>query len=138
MVTKTWERRIVSWNSANTWAPDGSLELITMVGVDVTDHKRAQEALERSSGYALTLFEKFPAIIWRSDAEGLCDYVNEAWRRFTGLGFDSGVGDGISAVVHPRMSRRSIASPGTPSARNARMSSSAGCAGMTVSTAGCG
>jgi PAS domain S-box-containing protein len=47
------------------------------------------------------LVEQAPIMIWRSNAEGKCDYFNDRWLSFTGRTMDEQVGDGWSTGVHP-------------------------------------
>jgi PAS domain S-box-containing protein len=56
--------------------------------------RAAQEMLARS-------LENFPAMIWRCDPEGNCDYVNKPWLAFTGRRIEQERGDGWLEAVHP-------------------------------------
>jgi PAS domain S-box-containing protein len=47
------------------------------------------------------LVEQAPILIWRSRADGLCDYFNERWLEFTGRTFAEELGDGWVQGVHP-------------------------------------
>jgi PAS domain S-box-containing protein len=42
-----------------------------------------------------------PVLIWMSDREGGCTYVNEPWARFTGRDEEDALGDGWLRSVHP-------------------------------------
>lgn len=57
----------------------------------------AQEPLESS----LALLEEFPALIWRSNVEGSCDWFNATWLEFTGRALEEEIGDGWTEGVHP-------------------------------------
>jgi PAS domain S-box-containing protein len=41
-----------------------------------------------------------PVMIWMTDQNALCVYVNEGWLRFTGRSFDSQLGNGWMEAVH--------------------------------------
>lgn len=64
-------------------------------------HRHARNALERSRNYYLSLFEEFPALIWRAGLNGLCDYFNKNWLAFTGRTIEEEVGNGWVSGVHP-------------------------------------
>jgi two-component system sensor histidine kinase/response regulator len=49
----------------------------------------------------LKIFEDFPALIWRSRLDKLCDYFNKTWLDFTGRTMEQEFGNGWSEGVHP-------------------------------------
>lgn len=53
-----------------------------------------------------TLVEFAPVLIWRSTADGRCDYFNDAWLRFTGRTLEQERGEGWLQSVHPDDARR--------------------------------
>lgn len=50
--------------------------------------------------FYLTLLQEFPALIWRSDTAGSCDWFNTTWLEFTGRTLEQEVGDGWVQGVH--------------------------------------
>jgi PAS domain S-box-containing protein len=42
-----------------------------------------------------------PAILWVTDPDGQCTYLNDAWRRFTGQTVTDALGSGWLVAVHP-------------------------------------
>jgi len=42
-----------------------------------------------------------PVMIWMTDHNALCVYVNEGWLRFTGQPFETQLGNGWMDVIHP-------------------------------------
>lgn len=56
---------------------------------------------EAPSEFYLTLLQEFPALIWRSDTEGRCDWFNSTWLQFTGRTLEQETGDGWTEGVHP-------------------------------------
>lgn len=49
----------------------------------------------------LKIFEEFPALIWRSRLDKLCDYFNKTWLDFTGRTLEQEFGNGWTEGVHP-------------------------------------
>lgn len=66
---------------------------------DITERKQREEELIRSRNYYLTLFDEFPALIWRTNIRMEYDYFNKTWLRFTGRSFqqeqDQGWTEGV-------------------------------------------
>ncbi len=48
-----------------------------------------------------TLAEAIPQIVWRADADGETDYINQRWYEMTGTPKGTGKGSDWMAVVHP-------------------------------------
>jgi diguanylate cyclase (GGDEF)-like protein/PAS domain S-box-containing protein len=51
--------------------------------------------------FPLSLFERFPTLIWRAGTDTLCSYFNQTWLEFTGRSLKQEVGDGWTTGVHP-------------------------------------
>lgn len=58
------------------------------------------EVIEAKELY-LKIFEEFPALIWRSRLDKLCDYFNKTWLDFTGRTMEQEFGTGWTEGVHP-------------------------------------
>jgi PAS domain S-box-containing protein len=59
------------------------------------------ERTRRARDHYLHLLDDFPALVWRTDEEGRCDYVNNTWKRFTGRDLAQELGRGWLEGVHP-------------------------------------
>lgn len=71
--------------------------------INITERKQAEESLLRSRDFYLTLFEEFPALIWRSGIDAKCNYFNKSWLNFTGrtMEQETAAGDGWTEGIHP-------------------------------------
>jgi PAS domain S-box-containing protein len=80
---------------------DGKLRGFAVVTRDATPRIELREQTERARDHYMTLFSSFPNLVWRSDPEGRCDYVNQAWLEYTGRSMGEERDDGWMDSVHP-------------------------------------
>jgi len=64
---------------------------------DITYIVEAEKKVARARDFYLTLFEEFPAMIWRAGTDGQFNYFNHAWLAFTGRPFEEQIGFGWAA-----------------------------------------
>ena len=57
----------------------GQVILLISEGRDISERKRLEETTIRSRDFYLTLFEDFPALVWRSGIEQERNYFNRPW-----------------------------------------------------------
>ena len=63
--------------------------------------KEKQIEIDKAKELYLKIFENFPALIWRSRLDKLCDYFNKTWLEFTGRTFEQEFGNGWAEGLHP-------------------------------------
>lgn len=63
--------------------------------------KHQQVEISEAKELYLKIFEEFPALIWRSRLDKLCDYFNKTWLEFTGRTFEQEFGNGWTEGLHP-------------------------------------
>lgn len=80
---------------------EGAVSGIFVQGHDVTDHRRAEEALRESEQRFRLVSESAPVMLWMGDQEGRCVYLNKAQREFWGLNEDEVSGFQWSTTLHP-------------------------------------
>jgi PAS domain S-box-containing protein len=73
----------------------------TQLEQEISERELIQEKLAQSRDFYLTLLENFPAMIWRANAAGECDYFNQTWLDFTGRPPEQETGYGWAAGIHP-------------------------------------
>ncbi|MGB9894185.1 MAG: sensor domain-containing diguanylate cyclase, partial [Candidatus Saccharicenans sp.] len=66
---------------------------------DITSIVEAEKKVSRARDFYLTLFEEFPALIWRSGPDGKFDYFNRAWLAFTGKDQEEQKGMGMAQNI---------------------------------------
>jgi diguanylate cyclase (GGDEF)-like protein/PAS domain S-box-containing protein len=67
---------------------------------DITDRKRAEEAIIKSRNFYLSLIDELPNPIRGTDADGKCEYFNKSWLAHTGRTLNQEIGEGWVQNVH--------------------------------------
>lgn len=68
---------------------------------DITDRKKAEDALRESEQLFNTLAQVSPVGIFRTRPDGYTTYVNPKWVRLSGISADKAMGNGWLDAVHP-------------------------------------
>lgn len=71
------------------------------ISIDVTDQRRAQEALAESEARFRAIADAMPQMVWSTTPDGLHDYYNARWYEFTGVPEGSTDGEGWNDMFHP-------------------------------------
>lgn len=79
---------------------DGS-RLILEMGIDVTERKKTELALQESEARFRVLANSVPQMIWMCSADGMNLYVNERWVDYTGITHEESHGGGWIIPFHP-------------------------------------
>ncbi len=76
---------------------------VRMIGVnwDITKLKHAEAALRESEKRFRRLADSTPVLIWRSDTNKRCTYLNHGWLSFTGRAFKNDFSMGWTEGIHP-------------------------------------
>jgi two-component system CheB/CheR fusion protein len=99
--TAQGERRTVSMNAAPLINRAGALDGAVGVALDVSGPRELEASLAESEARFRIIAEKSPVMIWRTDASGRCDYVNQTWIEFRGRDGDDEFGDLWAEGIHP-------------------------------------
>jgi PAS domain S-box-containing protein len=78
----------------------GDIEYIGAV-MDITDHKRAEQALHRSEKELRDLIETIPAMAFVTRPDGSNEFVSRKWIEFSGLSAEQSAGSGWAVTLHP-------------------------------------
>ncbi len=80
---------------------DGSVKHFLALLQDVTEHRRAAEALRASEGRFRALAENVPSLVWTCTLDKRCDYANPQFLRYTGQSEAELLGDWRLDNIHP-------------------------------------
>ncbi|HEX2188738.1 MAG TPA: PAS domain S-box protein [Longimicrobiaceae bacterium] len=95
------ERATVRVNAAPLRGADGEIREVVASFEDVTEERRALDALRTSEERFRTLADSAPVLIWVAGTDGLRHFFNRPWLEFTGRTVEQEAGNGWAAGVHP-------------------------------------
>lgn len=100
---RTKDGRIIWIEDNARYIKDNNGNVIFNEGIckDITDRKKAEDALRESEQLFTTLAQVSPVGIFRTDPDGYTTYVNPTWTRLAGIAAEKAMGDGWLAAVHP-------------------------------------
>jgi two-component system, cell cycle sensor histidine kinase and response regulator CckA len=88
-----------------TYGPhrDSAGQIVGVIGIvhDVTERRRAEQALRESEERFRLMADAAPVMIWTDDAGGMTNYFNKPWLDFTGRTLEQEVGLGSRDSIHP-------------------------------------
>ncbi len=68
---------------------------------DITDRKRAEDALRKSEKELRDVIDTIPAIVWSTLPDGSNVYVNRRFIEYSGMSVEQMAGSGWQALIHP-------------------------------------
>ncbi len=132
-LTKNGDERLISWHNSYLHSPDGEIERIVSVGIDVTDQVRIEQKLRESEENYRTVTENALTgiFIYRNDRFVYC---NARLEELLGLHRDHIIGEQVWSFTHPddremieeRAKRRQRGDTGLPSHYEFRVVNSSG------------
>jgi PAS domain S-box-containing protein len=100
-----WVHLTVSVEREKTPAPDRSFIAVIQ---DITDRKRAEEALRESESNLRTLANSIPQLAWMAEPDGFIFWYNRRWYEYTGATPEEMEGWGWQSVHDPELLPRVI------------------------------
>jgi PAS domain S-box-containing protein len=103
-----WER-IFSYGGSLVREERGQPRLAVITVTDITDRKRAEEALRQSESFYRQTLESIPGMVFTTRPDGYCDYQSQQWVDYTGVPISEHLGDGWNKLLHPEDRPRAFA-----------------------------
>jgi PAS domain S-box-containing protein len=76
---------------------------VLYLSLDITERKRAEEALRESERQLRTLADAVPQLVWMADADGYIFWYNQRWYEYTGTSPEQMSGWGWQSVHDPEV-----------------------------------
>jgi PAS domain S-box-containing protein len=83
-------------------------KLFTVIIRDITERRRAEEAIRESEERFRLVADTAPVMIWTAGTDRKYSYVNKTWLDFTGCPLEAELGDDWAGGLHPDDSSRSF------------------------------
>lgn len=100
-IRKDGSRFFVAY-SASPIISGGRIVGVVQAFRDITGRKQLEARLASSEAQFRTIAEKSPVMIWRTDVDGQCDYVNQTWLDFRGRGEVAlNLSEHWASAIHP-------------------------------------
>ena len=98
-ITRDDSKRLIAWSNSAVCAPDGSVRAVIGTGIDITEQKKAEAALdERQAALSAILQTAVDAII-TIDEEGMIRTVNPAVQTLFGYGAGEIIGRNVKMLM---------------------------------------
>jgi PAS domain S-box-containing protein len=93
--------RWVAARGRRVLAPDGTLQALAGITLDITERREVEQALRESEARFRNMADNAPVMLWMTDETGACLWLNRQWHDFTGQTPEEGMGLGWLDAVHP-------------------------------------
>lgn len=100
-LTKGGGRRLISWKNSALVGPDGEVQWVIPTGIDITEQRRAEEALKESEAQFRATFDQAAVGIVHADLKGKILRVNQRICDITGYTRDELIEATFHDITHP-------------------------------------
>jgi PAS domain S-box-containing protein len=79
----------------------GKFLMSRSVVYDMTERKRAEEAIRLSESRLRQLADAMPQIVYTCGPDGMADYINRRWYEYSGRSVEQSLGNSWTDILHP-------------------------------------
>jgi PAS domain S-box-containing protein len=108
-VAKDNSRRLIAWSNTAIVTPEGEVDSIIGTGLDITQRKLAEAALERSERLYRAIGETIDYGVWVCEPDGRNIYASPSFLKLVGITQEQCSNFGWGDVLHPDDAARTIA-----------------------------
>jgi PAS domain S-box-containing protein len=83
-VAKDGSQKLIAWSSTALLSSDGSVDFVIPTGIDITERKRANEALLQEKRFSDAIIDSLPGTFYICDADGRLIRWNDNEKELTG------------------------------------------------------
>lgn len=87
-VAKDGSRKLIAWSSTALLSSDGSVDFVIPTGIDITERKRAKEALLQEKRFSDAIIDSLPGTFYICDADGRLIRWNDNDKELTGYSME--------------------------------------------------
>ena len=102
-VTKSGQKRLISWKNSILTKADGTIEYILCTGLDITEAHKIEQALRESESKYRELVQNANSIIIRMDRQGRYTFFNEYAQDFFGYSQEEILGKSCIGTILPEI-----------------------------------
>jgi PAS domain S-box-containing protein len=104
----TGQEWVVGFSGAPIRDAEGRQTLAVLISRDITEVKRAEQALRESEALFRDMANSLPLLTWMADSRGWIFWYNQRWFEYTGTTLEEMEGWGWRAVHHPEHVERVV------------------------------
>lgn len=94
------KRRIIKFYPQAIFDNGGKIIGAVNMLIDITESQIAEQKLRESEARFRIVADTAPVMIWMTDVNGNCIFINKNWSKFTGIAINDALKNGWTSVVH--------------------------------------